>query len=358
MKKIIFLLCLSFLANLLQALPSLSIANVTVSEGVGTAIVTIVSTSPASTTPVTFSFSTTNVSAIAGSDYTFTTSPVTLPANTLSITISVPILNDVLPEPQESYNINFFGISANASFSNSNMSVTINDNDVFSTDLLFTTATNPNSFVNGASITISSTVKNIGTSATVATTVKYYYSTDAILNAGDVLLATVNLGALASNASQLVSKTFVFSVPGSVGANRRIIYAVDLVAASNNNNVETNETNNTAVNVVTINLTGSGDRTDENQNGLYKLNENQVASFDVYPNPATDMLTIEVTNQNDPILYVDILNAQGKIVENRKITDTDTVNTTFNLSSYAQGLYFVNVRGTDWHKTKKIMILR
>ncbi len=81
---------------------SISISNavVTVGEGVGNVIVTLLR-GGVLTSPVTVSFATANGSATAGSDYGATNGTVTIPANVSSKTITIPIVNDTLAENNE-----------------------------------------------------------------------------------------------------------------------------------------------------------------------------------------------------------------------------------------------------------------
>jgi large repetitive protein len=90
----------------------------------------VITLSSVSTKPVTIQYSTTDGSAKAPADYTAvgTTPPATknVPAGETSITISVPVIGDTLPEEQENFFLNAFAATPGA---DSQGEATIVDND-------------------------------------------------------------------------------------------------------------------------------------------------------------------------------------------------------------------------------------
>ena len=112
----------------LAASPKLSINNVTVNEGAGTATFTV-SLSLSYPSAITVDYTTSNGSATSGSDYTTTTNSLTFAANTTtSQTITVPILDDGTYEGSESFNV-ILSNSVNAAISDNTGVGTITDND-------------------------------------------------------------------------------------------------------------------------------------------------------------------------------------------------------------------------------------
>ncbi|MGH1492835.1 MAG: Calx-beta domain-containing protein, partial [Acidimicrobiales bacterium] len=108
--------------------PDLSVSDATVDEGDGTATVTITA-DETSATPVTFDLATSDGTATAGSDYTaIGTSTVTLPANTLSVTQTISILEDTTSEPSETFNVTISNVVGGTIVDGTGV-VTINDND-------------------------------------------------------------------------------------------------------------------------------------------------------------------------------------------------------------------------------------
>ncbi|HEY0030518.1 MAG TPA: kelch repeat-containing protein [Bacteroidia bacterium] len=77
----------------------------------------------------------------------------------------------------------------------------------------------------------------------------------------------------------------------------------------------------------------------------------------VYPNPLTDQATVQIADpifQNDPNLYFDIVNVQGKIMYSEKINSSSFTITKNNCSA---GNYFICIRSSaNRIATKKIII--
>lgn len=69
--------------------------------------------------------------------------------------------------------------------------------------------------------------------------------------------------------------------------------------------------------------------------GCASIDENQLAGVKVYPNPTKDKLHIEVSGD----FNFDIRDASGRLIE----SGSDTNSTELNTTSYATGVYFVNV---------------
>ena len=85
----------------------LSIDDVTVTEGdVGTTdAVFTVSLSNATNQPVTLNYGTADRSATAGVDYACASGTLTIPAGDTSATITVPVLGDLIDEPDETFTV-------------------------------------------------------------------------------------------------------------------------------------------------------------------------------------------------------------------------------------------------------------
>lgn len=91
-------------------IPSINIDNVTVDEDAGTATFTV-SLSQSSTSDVTFNYATADGTAIAGGDYTSTSGTNgIITAGSISTTITVPILDDVLYELSENFSLNLSNV--------------------------------------------------------------------------------------------------------------------------------------------------------------------------------------------------------------------------------------------------------
>ena len=111
-----------------NAPPSLSIEDATVTEASGAEAVFTVTLSGVSGRDVTVAYATSNGTAVAGSDYTATSSTLTISAGTPTGTITVPILDDALDEPNETFTVRLSAPN-NATISDSEGTGTITDND-------------------------------------------------------------------------------------------------------------------------------------------------------------------------------------------------------------------------------------
>lgn len=110
-----------------QALSALSINDVTVNEN-GAFINFTVSLNPITTTVVWVNYTTNNDTATAGQDYVAATGSISFPVGVSSRTISVPILEDILDENNETFNIVLSG-EVNATIADAVGVGTITDND-------------------------------------------------------------------------------------------------------------------------------------------------------------------------------------------------------------------------------------
>ena len=68
----------------------------------------------------------------------------------------------------------------------------------------------------------------------------------------------------------------------------------------------------------------------------------------VYPNPTTNYLTLKVENEQIESLTYQVIDLQGKVIENKKVTAD---NTTIKMEALPKATYFLKV--TDNNKTVK-----
>jgi hypothetical protein len=114
-----------------DATPSLRINNVSVTEGNTGTIVNAsftVTLSAASAQTVNVTYGTSDVSAVAGQDYTAVSGTLTFSPGTTTQTVVVPVLGDALDEANETYNVNL-SAPVNATISDNLGVGTITDND-------------------------------------------------------------------------------------------------------------------------------------------------------------------------------------------------------------------------------------
>lgn len=66
-------------------------------------------------------------------------------------------------------------------------------------------------------------------------------------------------------------------------------------------------------------------------------------SLDVYPNPTSDIFTLDISADNSGEINVFILSVDGKIIENRNLSYNGRLTEQFDVSSYAPGMYIVRI---------------
>ncbi|WP_306668139.1 Calx-beta domain-containing protein, partial [Flavobacterium psychrophilum] len=110
-----------------DATPVATIGNVTINEGAGTVTV------PVSIDVVSSVDTVINITTATGtagtSDYTTTVTTATIPAGQTTVNVTVPILEDTIDEPAETFTVNGTVTSGNTINTNPTGTVTITDND-------------------------------------------------------------------------------------------------------------------------------------------------------------------------------------------------------------------------------------
>lgn len=108
--------------------PTLNIADT--SAGEGQPVVFTVSLSSLTASPVSFDYTTVNGTATAGSDYVAKTGTVTIPATTISTTITITGLDDTIYEGNETFSVVLSNISASATAGQLTGEATIVENEL------------------------------------------------------------------------------------------------------------------------------------------------------------------------------------------------------------------------------------
>ncbi|GEM_PF-2819040 len=181
----------------LSSPPTLSIANVSIAEGnVGgtqAAVFTVTSSRPAET-PISFNYSTSDGSAVAGTDFSSTSGVGTIPIAGTTATISVPITGDTLYENDEAFSVSLAGgsgysvsgstLSASGTIVNDDDAPTLAISDVNRTEgqsgsanLTFTVTT----AVSGVDIVVNYATSDGAVSGTAATAGSDYTATSGVL---------------------------------------------------------------------------------------------------------------------------------------------------------------------------------
>jgi hypothetical protein len=75
--------------------------------------------------------------------------------------------------------------------------------------------------------------------------------------------------------------------------------------------------------------------------------------YKVYPNPVTDILTLKVENLTYENLYYNLIDINGKVLENKRITSIENY---INMDKFSPGTYFLKVYdGRETIKSFKII---
>lgn len=112
-----------------EAVPTVSIQDITVNEESGVAAITMC-LSGVSAMPTTMWFNTSDGTAVVGGDFAGVNDlMVTIPSGTLCISVDVAIIDNLILESTEGFNIQLTNLSSNATFSDDTALVTILDND-------------------------------------------------------------------------------------------------------------------------------------------------------------------------------------------------------------------------------------
>jgi hypothetical protein len=81
------------------------------------------------------------------------------------------------------------------------------------------------------------------------------------------------------------------------------------------------------------------------------VNQNVIANFNVYPNPANGFINID--SKNEKIVSVDVINVLGKIVISKKDSSINQLN----MSNLSEGVYFMKIKSDKNNiMTKRLII--
>lgn len=95
----------------------------------------------------------------------------------------------------------------------------------------------------------------------------------------------------------------------------------------------------------TINITESG-------SGV-GIEENILNSASIYPNPTSDLLNVDLSQINEEVQSVSILDVTGKVIQTTVVNAAKIVN--FDLTAIASGLYYVRISSGTNFVTKQIV---
>ena len=85
---------------------------------------------------------------------------------------------------------------------------------------------------------------------------------------------------------------------------------------------------------------------------IVSLNEKEAVNFSVYPNPAQENITIDISKANGGEYSVEIYNMIGQIV---KTAELDALTTVLSVSELPKGQYSVHVSDADGYSSQKVI---
>lgn len=92
-------------------------------------------------------------------------------------------------------------------------------------------------------------------------------------------------------------------------------------------------------------------------NDPLSINENEFSNLNIniFPNPASDLIAIQIGGVNNHDLEVKLFDIQGKLVESSKINKGQTIGY-FDIQTLYSGVYFVQIASGEFHLSRKIII--
>jgi|GEM_PF-1594517 len=181
-----------------------------------------------------------------GSDYEPIGGSVFIPAGSTTADIVITPIDDTLVEFDETVILTILSDSAYIVSSSGAATVTIISDELIP-DLIVTALTSPTTAGEGESITLTDTTKNIGAGTADPSQTRFYLSADTAVDAGDTLIGSRSVPALADGASSGGSATVTIPA-GTTAGSWHIIAKADGAEAM----VEASETNNTYAKLVKI----------------------------------------------------------------------------------------------------------
>lgn len=144
------------------------------------------------------------------------------------------------------------------------------------------------------------------------------------------------------------NKQYTYTLPAAWNADRvTLICLVQHYAAD--------KFDRQILNAMEMKLNGTGNTGGATPTGIAELNVASVNSVTVYPNPATDLLTVEYTLNKSTTFNIEVRNILGQVVSQYPVVNLNggSYKTQVNTSDFANGIYFVTLN--DNSKTVKTL---
>jgi len=181
----------------------------------------------------------TSGSATSGLDYAVLPTSVTFPAGAPTVNVPVTPIDDSLVENNETVVLTLTGSLGYQVGSPASATVTIVSDDV-APDLTVSSISAPFTAGAGSTVAVSVTVSNVGTGPAPASVVRYFLSSNIMVDGSDVVLGSSPVGAIVVGGAVLVNATLAVP-PGTATGIYYVLAQVDPDGLVN----EISETNNT-----------------------------------------------------------------------------------------------------------------
>lgn len=198
-----------------------------------------------------------------------------------------------------------------------------------------------------------STSTSQNTNVTYANAGTYQVTLIATNSAGSssVVTKTIVVGATVSPSITITGNTLTSS---SATGNQWYFNNITISGATSQTYVAT-QAGNYFVRVGNASCAANSDTVTIN---IIGIKENSLlSSINIFPNPTSGWITIELNEFSEPSLQVEIFNIAGQAITNRNLVNCTAKCSDFiDLSNYPKGEYLVKIKTTDSEMTKRIML--
>ncbi|MCX6232461.1 MAG: T9SS type A sorting domain-containing protein [Bacteroidetes bacterium] len=88
--------------------------------------------------------------------------------------------------------------------------------------------------------------------------------------------------------------------------------------------------------------------------GIISVNSNK-AKIEIFPNPANDIVTININNERNEVLEINIFNTISTLVKSETINQNQHE---INIRNLSNGIYLVEIKSKAWSEKQKLIIQR
>ncbi len=82
-------------------------------------------------------------------------------------------------------------------------------------------------------------------------------------------------------------------------------------------------------------------------------NSEDGVTFNLFPNPASDFITIDLGDYNSELVSIDIMNSTNQLIQRRSMLSS---NMPIDVSGYSKGIYLIKVYSDSFISTKKLIV--